>query len=250
MRRVSRTAPHGCSDQQPDELTRWRGSMLAREVMLGLATMPVEPLAVLLWRHVRLPAPTTGRAPACRAVLGGVGLLTVAGCSSETLPPALSGDQLKAIAETHFKATVGVRRYNAPVYSDYLIEYLRNTQLFDEVAPLEAFRTPPTFVAQVDRGIYGTATIPIFTISTFGIVPTIVEEEHGLEVSLVPGLPPEKPIAIKFSSKGPSTLGWSAFYRAFLPNETLGPADWRARFVQRLALHGVQHKGEISAYAK
>src|SRR5258707_12826903 len=106
-RRFSRTAPHGCSDQQPDELTRWRGSMLARAVMVGRSTMPGEPLAVL-WRHARLPAPTTGRAPACRAALAGLALLTVAGCSSETLPPALSGDQLKAIAETHFKATVGV----------------------------------------------------------------------------------------------------------------------------------------------
>ncbi len=200
--------------------------MLARAVMLGRSTMPVEPLAVL-WRHVRLAAPTMGRAPACRAALAGLALLTVAGCSSETLPPALSGDQLKAIAETHFKATVGVK-----------------------VAPLEAFRTPPTFVAQVDRRIYGTATIPIFTMITLGIVPTIVEEEHGLEFSLVPSLPPKKPIAIRFSYKGPSTLGWSAFYRAFLPNETLGPADWRARFVQSLAWHVVQHKGEISTYAK
>jgi hypothetical protein len=46
-------------------------------------------------------------------------------------------------------------------------------------------------------------------------------------------------IAIKFSYKGPSTLGWWAFYRAFLPNETLGSADWRARFVQSLAWHVV-----------
>jgi hypothetical protein len=223
--------------------------MPARAVMLGRSTMPVEPLAAL-WRHGRLAASTTGRAPACRVALAGLALLTLAGCSSETLPTALSDDQLKAIAETHFKATVGVRRYNAPVYSDYLIEYLRKTQLFDEVAPLEAFRGPPTFVAQVDRGIYGTATIPIFTMITFGIVPTIVDEEHGLEFSLVPSLPPKKPIAIKFSYKGPSTLGWWAFYRAFLPNETLGSADWRARFVSSLAWHVVQHKGEISAYAK
>jgi hypothetical protein len=100
--------------------------MLARAVMLGRSTMPAEPLAVL-WRHVHPAAPTTGRAPACRAALAGLALLALAGCSSETLPPALSDNQLKAIAETHFNATVGVRPYNAPVYSDYLIEYLRKS---------------------------------------------------------------------------------------------------------------------------
>src|SRR5258708_24286971 len=101
MRRVSRTAPHGCSDQQPDELTRWRGSMLARAVMLGRSTNPVEPLAALLWRHVRLPAPTTGRAPACRAALAGLALLTVAGCSHGTQPPAPRVCPIKAISGKH-----------------------------------------------------------------------------------------------------------------------------------------------------
>jgi hypothetical protein len=163
-----------------------------------------------------------------RATFAGLTLLILASCSSETLPPPLSEGQLKSIAATHFKATVGVRQYNAPVYSDYLIKYLRKTELFDEVEPLEAFHTPPTFVARVDRGIYGTATIPIFTAITLGIIPTTVDEEHGLEFSLVPSAPSKTPIAIRFSYKGPSTLGWWAFYRALLPNETLGSADWRA----------------------
>jgi len=198
-------------------------------------------------QHMRpLPA-QKGWAPACRAAVVGLALLTLAGCSSETLPPPLRQDQLKAIADTHFKATVGVRKYNAAVYSDYLIKYLRKTQLFDEVAPLEAFQTPPTFVARVDRGIYGTATIPIFTAISLGIIPTVVDEEHGLEFSLVPSSPPKTPIAIRFSYKGPSTLGWWAFYRALLPNETLGSADWHARFVQSLAWHIVEHEREISA---
>ena len=218
--------------------------MLARAFLLARS-----PLAVRR-RHVRLAALTKRRALGCRATFAGLALLTLAGCSSETLPPALNDDQLKAIAATHFKATVGVRRYNAPVYSDYLIEYLRKTKLFDEVAPLEAFHTPPTFVAQVDRGIYGTATIPILTMVTLGIIPTVVDEEHGLEFSLIPNSPPKKPIAIKFSYKGPSTLGWWAFYRASLPNETLGPADWHVRFVQNLAWHIMEHEGAISAHAK
>ena len=85
----------------------------------------------------RSPARKKDWVPMCQATFAGLTLLTLGGCSSETLPPALSEDQLKAIAATHFKATVGVRRYNAQVYSDYLINYLRKTQLFAEVAPLD-----------------------------------------------------------------------------------------------------------------
>jgi hypothetical protein len=198
----------------------------------------------------RFPARKKKWAPMRQATFASLTLLTLGGCVSETLPPALSEDQLKAIAATHFKATVGVRRYNAQVYSDYLINYLRKTQLFDEVAPLESFQTAPTFVARVDRGIYGTATIPIFTAMTFGIIPTMIEEEHGLEFSLLPSSRPRAPIAIRFSYKGLSTLGWWAYYRALLPNEALGSADGHARFVQSLAWHVVEREKEISVYLK
>jgi hypothetical protein len=205
--------------------------------------------AAMLQQRRHQEAPKMRRA-AVRAAFAVGTLLALPGCSSETLPPALTNAQLKAISSAHFKATIGVRRYNAPVYSDYLMEYLRKTTLFDEVAPLEEFQKPPTFVARVDRGIYGTATIPIFTIITLGIIPTIVEEEHGLEFSLIPNSPPKAPIAIRFSYRGPSTLGWWALYKGFLPNETWGSADWTARFVQSFASHIIEHEKEISAHVK
>jgi hypothetical protein len=198
----------------------------------------------------RFSAASKPGAAAYRAIFAGLTLLTLAACSSEALPPPLGPDQLHAIAAAHFRATVGVRKYTAPVYSDYLLEFLRKTNLFEEVAPLDEFKTPPTFVARVDRGIYGTATIPILTIISFGIIPTIVEEEHGLEFSLIPTSSPKTTIPVRFSYKGPSTLGWWAFYRGFLPNETWFAADRTVRFVQSLAWHIVEHQGEISAYAK
>jgi hypothetical protein len=213
--------------------------MTMRISMLALAMKPCWPLP-----------PKMGLAATRRAILACLTLSVLAACSSETLPPTLSNNQLKAVAGMHFKATVGVQRYNGPVYSDYLIEYLRKTKLFDEVGPLDEFVTPPTFVARVDRGIYGTATIPIFTFISLGIIPTTVEEEHGVEFSLIPNSPPRSPIAIRFSYRGPSTLGWWALYRGFLPNETWGPADWSARFVQSLAWHIAEHEKQISAHAR
>jgi hypothetical protein len=218
--------------------------------MLTLAAAKLVAPRVRFRARLRADAPNKGVAAAPRAIVTGLTLLILAGCSSETLPTPLSADQLKAISATHFKATVGVRPYSARVYSDYLVEYLRKTGLFDEVAPLDVFRTSSTFIARVDRGIYGTATIPMFTIMTVGVIPTIVEEEHGLDFSLLPSSTPKKPIAIKFNYKGPSTLGWWAFYRGFLPNETSGRADQNARFVQSLAWHIVEHENDISNYTK
>jgi hypothetical protein len=178
-------------------------------------------------------------------------LMTLVGCSSETLPPPLDADQLKAIATTRFKATVGVRPYTAPVYSDELIEDLRKTQLFEKVDSLDAFQTPPTFVARVDEGIYGTATIPIFTMLSLGLIPTIVDEAHGAVFSFAPSATPRARIAINFRYHGPSTLGWWALFQGALPDRTWGAANTHVRFVQSIAWHIVEHeKGRSTAARK
>jgi hypothetical protein len=227
--------------------------MCARDKMLPRALTRVCSailrLSAILGRRARCAVATKPPAIPARTIFAGLALLTLASCASETLPPALTSDQLKIVAATHFRATVGVRRYTYPVYSDHLIVQLRKTGLFDEVSPLESLQTPPTFVARVDRRIYGTATLPLFTLISAGIIPTTVDEQHGLDFSLIPSARPRKPIAIRFSYKGPSTLGWWAFYRALQPNETLGRADQRTRFVQSLAWHIAQHEHEIAPFA-
>ncbi len=183
-----------------------------------------------------------------RWLTAGLISMALAGCASETLPPRLSDEQLKAIAATHFKATVGVRRYRAPVYSDNLIEYLHKTGLFDKVDSLDAFKTPPAFIASVDEGIYGTPTIPILTFISFGFIPTSVDEDHGVVFSLTPRAEPKTRIAINFRYRGPSVLGWWALIEGALPDQTWGAADSHRRFIESLAWHIVRHEKQLSAY--
>jgi len=77
-----------------------------------------------------------------------------------------------------------------------------------------------------------------------------VDEEHGLEFSLIPNAPPKTPIPVKFSYKGPSTLGWWALVDGAYPDRTWGSADRHARFVQSLAWHIVEQQAQISAHAR
>jgi len=176
--------------------------------------------------------------------------LGIAGCGSSALLPELTEEQLKAIATTRFKATVGVVAYKFPVYSDTLITQLGQTQLFERVDALEAFDTPPTFVAQVDRRVYGHAGIPLWTIISLGAVPTTVGEEHGHVFSLLPFATRSPKISIDFRYRGPSTLGWAALYKGlFLRDQTLGDSRKHKRFIQNLAWHVVRHSQELSRLA-
>jgi hypothetical protein len=78
----------------------------------------------------------------------------------------------------------------------------------------------------------------------------IVASDLLLELSLIPNVPPKGPIPVRFSYKGPSTLGWWAVVDGAWSNRTRGRADQNVRFVQSLAWHIVEHEAEISAYAK
>lgn len=169
------------------------------------------------------------------------------GCASSALPPELTDEQLKAIATTRFRATVGVEAFKFPVYSETLIARLRQTQLFERVDALEAFETPPTFVARVDRTVYGKAIIPLWTIISLGVIPSIVEEEHGHVFSLTPSATRAPKIAIDFRYRGPSMLGWAALYQGlFIRDQTLHNNREHKRFIQSLAWHVVAHEKELS----
>jgi len=168
------------------------------------------------------------------------------GCASTSLPPKLSKAQLDEIANTHFTASIGVEEFKYPVYSEKLTKALRVTGLFDKVEPLSSFKEPPTYIARVERTIYGTAAVPILTGLSLGLIPTTVEEEHGHSFSLTETAGSNRKIAIEFSYKGPSTLGWWAVFLNLLPNRTSSDVYKHARFNQSFAWAVVSHKSDIT----
>jgi len=198
------------------------------------------------------------RGAAIALTLGALGL---AGCLSSTLPPPLTEEQLAVIAATRFNVTVGVEEHTDRRHSTRLIEALRKTLLFDRVDTLSSFEKPPTFVARVERPVYGLAgnsskreDLSFLTIASLGIIPTFSEREHGLAFSLRPsstGSEPRKSqrIAVHFSHRGQSIFGWWAFFQARNPDQAIGDLREHRRFTEHVAWHIVARRSELLHHA-
>ena len=180
-----------------------------------------------------------------------VALLAVGGlsCATSAVPPALSPEEEQRLATTRLPYSVGVERYEYPVYSESLLTSLQATRLFEEVRRLEEIEAPD-LIASVRRPIYGTASIaPLLTIVTLGVVPTVVDEEWGESFVLRSGDSGADPVEIEFSYSGPTTLGWVALLRALSPRHALGRADETPRFERALAAAIAERQGEIERLA-
>lgn len=191
--------------------------------------------------------PPTVRRGAVAVAAPGILSLVVGGCvgwGSAALPPKLSEAERARIAGAHVPMTVGVERCDAPVYSESLRDALRRTGIFDRVDDLERFDEPPSLVARVERRVHGTAVVPLWTLLTFGIVPTSVEETAGWSFSLGAPERPGERVRIECVHTGRTTLGWIAVFEAADPDRTIvpfAPTD-SARFRERLALAILVHQ--------
>jgi len=161
------------------------------------------------------------------AVLAAIG--TYRGCSSAALPPGPDASGLARVRATHFPVRVGVEKYRYPIYSDRLVASLSRTHLFDGVDSLERLRNPE-LTARVERTVYGTATIPIWTALTLGVVPTTVTEEWGEVFSLRRTGTETPAVGVDFTYRGPSTLGFAAAIRSLSPSVTTADPRTTSRF--------------------
>ena len=170
----------------------------------------------------------------------------VGGCASTASPPALTTTQRGDLASAQcHHVSIGVERYAWSVYSERLTAALRATHLFGRVDALDAFATPPTFVARVERPIYGTAAVPWLTAVTLGLIPTTVEEEHGYSFALTPRFAPIQRIPVEFSYHGPSTLGWRALFVNLAHGGTATDVYRHPSMIENLAWTIVEHEQRI-----
>ena len=159
----------------------------------------------------------------------------LAGCGSAALPPSLTRSQAQRLRELPLPYTVGVARYQYPVYSENLTKALIASRVFKQVAPLENFFRPPDLIATVEEAIHGTATIPVAFFATAGVAPSSVKEDHGYVFSLAPGSQRGRKTVVDAHYSGTSTLGWVALPIAALPNHSLIEPEHTRRFREMLA---------------
>ena len=162
-------------------------------------------------------------------------LYLLVGCVSAPLAPRLTAAQSKRLSELPLPYSVGVEPYMHPVYSEKLTTALKASGVFSQVAPLADFTRPPDLIATVEKSVHGTAVIPALTFITAGVVPTVVQEDHGFVFSLAPSSRKSQKTMVDASYSGTTTLGWAALGIRALPDYTGNEPDQSERFRRMLA---------------
>jgi hypothetical protein len=179
---------------------------------------------------------STGFVPrTAHALLAAVILCPLVGCVSAPLPPRLTAEQSKRLSELPLPYSIGVAPYMHPVYSDRLTVALKASGVFAKVEPLVSFRQPPDLIATVEKSVHGTAVIPALTFLTAGVVPTVVQEDHGFVFSLAPSAQRSRKTMVDASYSGTTTLGWAGLGVRALPGYTGTEPVQSGRFLKMLA---------------
>lgn len=163
-------------------------------------------------------------------VLSGI----IGGCSSSVLAPKLTSSERNIVQSTSFDFSVGVELFEPKIYSDRLLESLRKTNLFKEVNYIDKLSKTPALVVKINRAVYGSAAIPIFTAITLGFFPTWVEEEHGNSFTIM-WAGSNKSVSVNSVYKGYTVLGWISGLLNLLPNRTGGDSKTHPQYYDRLA---------------
>jgi hypothetical protein len=110
---------------------------------------------------------------------------------------------------------------------------LQNSGLFKEVVWSDSGKKYD-LIAKVEQRVYGTATIPIVAILTLGIVPSIIEEDHGHVFSLQAIDETSTKITISTKYTGNTILGWVAIPLWISPSFSIGDPENTFKYRQYL----------------
>jgi len=171
------------------------------------------------------------------------------GCASSKMPPRLNPSQQLQIDNQHFNCVVAVEPYQWPVYSDSLVSALQRTTMFDDVGLLTNTKHFDV-VAKVEEPVHGTAAIPVFTLLSLGIIPTIVEEDHGHVFSLAAQSYSSNKYVVSTKYSGNSILGWLALPAGLLPSYTYSNPETTDRYNEYLKYQLISSANEILSSCK
>ena len=179
----------------------------------------------------------------CSAVIV-AGLLK--GCASEQRPLPLNTSEQTLLSSNGFGLSLGVEPSTPAVYAQSLLRALQQTGLFREVQPLERIQAPD-LLARVERPITGNAVIPILSLITLGLIPTVTEEEHGYSFSIRSPKSSEWVVIVEYVHRGYTVLGWVAGLLNLFPQWTGDSVHNDPHFKERLKLMILTKAQEIKA---
>lgn len=170
------------------------------------------------------------------------------GCGSTPMPPKLSGPQLALLEEVDLPYRVAVEPYQYGLYSRLLLEDLRAADIFAGVDMLDDIHDAD-LLARVVHPVSNdyVAVIPLFSIFTFGIVPTWFPMEYGASFELV-GMSDgsacaAQSVAIDASYEGTLVMGWVSSILNISPRRTVRDVRKTDRYRRSIA-HAVAQRGD------
>jgi hypothetical protein len=173
----------------------------------------------------------------------------LAGCHAARLPPPVSRADTQLVAATRLPYRVAVERYTARAYSDRLIDDLRKTGLFNEVAYADSLSGPADLIASVQRARPGCAMIPILTILSLGLYPTRCEEGYG-QVFALRSADRAEQVEVSFEGSGQVVLGWAGGALSLLPGWSARSVRDTKRFNEHVSLAIVRQAESIHRLAR
>lgn len=181
----------------------------------------------------------------CSAVIV-AGLLK--GCASEQRPLPLNTSEQTLLSSNGFGLSLSVEPSTPPVDAQSLLRALQQTELFREVQPADRIQAPD-LLARVERTITGNAVIPVLSLITLGLIPTVTEEEHGYSFSIRSYKSSGRVVIVEYVHQGYTVLGWVAGLLNLFPQWTGDSVHNDPRFKERLKLMILTKAREIRAVA-
>jgi hypothetical protein len=195
-------------------------------------------------------------------IIGGVAMLMfiivgmAGGCSAHRRPPALTDEERELLDAPPLPYAVSIvpwdpataprKGANPEAYASNLAEIAIPSRAFRDVRR-EPTPGPQADLTAMSTGVYcNTAVIPLFTIISLGIIPTIWDETDCQGMTLHSArIRSGGSVQVAVRYKGRAVMGWGAIFLGVLPGWAYGDVRGDARYRERFRLEVIRHRQAI-----
>jgi hypothetical protein len=121
-----------------------------------------------------------------------------------------------------------------PYASDRLIKTLRETHLFTQVDDVRRV-VHPDVIVRIEEKVRGRNVIPLFTLMTFGVFPTVFDDRCGITFVIFKPDSPLNQVVINYRRETTETLGIAANFMLLFPGYRFATPEETPEYVDGLA---------------
>ena len=178
------------------------------------------------------------------------------GCNAYRRPPVLNAEERVLLQTAPLPYSVTVAWWdevtktgqNPEAYGGALAKLVTASGTFN-TSRYERSSTPSgQDLVATSTGLYcNTAVIPVLSIISLGVIPTIFQDEHcvGMLLRTAAGRPKSEGVQVEVRYKGPVIMGWVAVVVGALPGWSYGSVDGDPRFAERFRLAVIRSRANI-----